>query len=237
MSTETTSFAFDDEAFSAKVAGLVNSFGDPTRRAIYLFVRQNPGATANDLAAQCHVHPNVVRHHLDRLIAMGYVVTDEVRRNGVGRPAKTYRALDEELLLDGSPRRDALLVALLERALDMLGPEKSEEMALSVGLEFGASLAKGMSAADSTRSVKAAMAAVADVMTAHGFAARSVDDDTRPSVIAESCPFGSAAVHHPVLCAVDRGLINGILVGIGSGATAVTLTSRARGDVTCQAPA
>jgi predicted ArsR family transcriptional regulator len=72
------------------VAGLVNSFGDPTRRSLYLYLREHPGATANDLAQHCHVHPNVIRHHLERLISAGYVTTDEVRRSTVGRPAKVF---------------------------------------------------------------------------------------------------------------------------------------------------
>jgi predicted ArsR family transcriptional regulator len=56
-------------------------------------------------------------------------------------------------------------------------------------------------------------------------------------VVAESCPFGNAAVHHPVLCAVDRGLITGILKGLGASSTTVTLTSRALGDDACRATA
>ena len=224
-------------AFTARVAGLVNSFGDPTRRNIYLYLRENPGATANNLAEHCRVHANVVRHHLDRLIASGYVTGDEVRRSGVGRPAKVYRVVDEDLRLDGSPRRDTLLVALLERALEMLGPEQAELMALEVGQQYGRELAESISPQDSTRSARAAMAAVADVLTAHGFAARAEEDGAGTSVVSDSCPFGNAARHHPVLCGVDRGLVAGILEGLGASSTTVTLTSRARGDDTCRASA
>ena len=81
------------------------------------------------------------------------------------------------------------------------------------------------------------MAAVADVLTAHGFAARAEEDSAGTSVISESCPFGNAAVHHPVLCGVDRGLVAGILEGLGAVNTTVTLTSRARGDDVCRASA
>jgi predicted ArsR family transcriptional regulator len=227
----------DAAAFTAKVAGIVSSFGDPTRRNLYLHLREHPCSTANDLAQHCGVHANVIRHHLERLMAAGYVTSDEVRRSGVGRPAKVYRVLEEDLDLDGSPRRDALLVALLERALEMLGPEAAEQMALEVGQGYGRSLAESFTPQDSTRSARAAMAAVADVMTAHGFAARTEEGDDGSSVVSDSCPFGNAATHYPVLCAVDRGLINGILEGLGSKTANVTLTSRARGDDTCRATA
>jgi predicted ArsR family transcriptional regulator len=81
------------------------------------------------------------------------------------------------------------------------------------------------------------MAAVADVMTSHGFAARAEENDMVSSVVSESCPFGSAAQHHPVLCAVDRGLVAGVLEGLGASSTVVTLTSRALGDDACRATA
>jgi predicted ArsR family transcriptional regulator len=228
----------DAASFTAKVAGLVSSFGDPTRRNLYLYLREHPCVTANDLALHCGVHANVIRHHLERLMAAGYVTSDEVRRSGVGRPSKVYRVVEEDLDLDGSPRRDALLVALLERALEMLGPEAAEKMASDVGQEYGRTLAESFTPQESTRSARAAMSAVADVLTAHGFAARAEESkEGAASVVSESCPFGNAAQHHPVLCAVDRGLIVGILEGLGASTASVTLTSRARGDSACRVTA
>jgi len=53
-------------------------------------------------------------------------------------------------------------------------------------------------------------------------------------VVSDNCPFGSAAQTHPVLCAVDRGLITGMLDGMGARSAQVTLTSRARGDDDCR---
>ena len=237
MVTVKSSDELDADSFTANVAGLVNSFGDPTRRSLYLFLREHPGATANDLASHCGVHANVIRHHLERLMSSGYVTSDDLRRHGVGRPAKVYRVVVEDLSMEGSPRRNALLVALLERALEMLGPEATEQMALEVGQQYGRSLAEGIAPTDSTRTTRAAMLAVADVLTAHGFAAHAEDTNNQNSVVSESCPFGNAATHHPVLCAVDRGLVTGILEGLGSSSTTVTLTSRARGDDSCRASA
>ncbi len=235
MNYQTDSDELDANAFTAKVAGLVASFGDPTRRSLYLYLREHPGATANDLSEHCHVHANVIRHHLERLTAAGYVTTDEVRRNGVGRPSKVYRVIDEDLNLDGSPRRNDLMVALLERAVSLLGPEVAEAMALEVGQEYGRMITNDLTPQDSTRSVRAAMAQVADVLTAHGFAARAEEDAHGPSVISESCPFDQAATKHPVLCTVHRGLIAGVLEGVGATTTQVTMTSRARGEDSCRA--
>ena len=227
----------DPDAFTAVVAALSSTFGDPTRRAIYLHVRANPHATVADVAAAHAVHPNVARHHLDRLVAAGHVTATTAKR-GVGRPAKRYAVTEGSLADAGATRSRELLVALLERSLELLGPERAEAMALEVGQAYGRRLAAERSAADAQRSAHGAMSAVAAALTAHGFAARPEVHDGARAVVAESCPFGEAAAHHPVLCAVDRGLVLGMLEGLDAlGGAPVTLSSRARGDDACRATA
>jgi predicted ArsR family transcriptional regulator len=227
----------DPGAFTAVVAELSSSFGDPTRRAIYLFVRQHDGTTVSEVARAHAIHPNVARHHLDRLVAAGHVVT-ATAKHGVGRPAKTYAAAEGALPATGASRRDELLVALLERSVELLGPERAEAMALEVGESYGRRLAAERATSGATQSVRTAMSAVAAAFTAHGFAARTEVREGTLSVVAGTCPFGDAAAHHPVLCAVDRGLVLGMLAGLGALGTApVTMSSRARGDDACRATA
>ena len=227
----------DPALFSATVTSLTHSFGDNTRRKIYFYLRENPGATAADMSAHCKVHANVVRHHLERLTEGGYVTFDKLPKSTVGRPAKGYRVVDETLVVGGSMRRDALLVALLEMALERLGPDASEQMAHDVGVDYGRTLGAAVAPTESARTVKEAMTSIAGLLTAHGFDARAEEDAAGQSVVSENCPFGSAAQHHPVLCAVDRGLISGMLEGLGAERREVTLTSRARGDDTCRVTA
>ena len=78
------------------------------------------------------------------------------------------------------------------------------------------------------------LAAVAAALTAHGFAARQESSESGESLVSNTCPFGDAAVHHPVLCAVDRGLVTGMLDALGAKSNTVTLSSRARGDDQCR---
>lgn len=227
----------DPALFAATITSLTHTFGDGTRRKVYFYLRENPGATATELATHCEVHANVVRHHLERLTEGGYVTYDNVRRTTVGRPAKGYRVLDESVVMEGSLRRDALLVALLEMALERLGPDASETMAHDVGVEYGRTLTESVGANDCARSVKDAMVSVAGLLTAHGFNAHVEMSDSSSSVVSDNCPFGSAALHHPVLCAVDRGLITGMLEALGAERTTVTLTSKALGDDACRVTA
>jgi predicted ArsR family transcriptional regulator len=232
-----TNSPLDNELFTATVTSLTHSFGDNTRRKIYLFLRDHPGATAADLALHCDVHANVVRHHLERLSEAGYVTFDNVRKTTVGRPSKGYRVVDENFVMDGSVRRDALLVALLEMALERLGPDAAEQMAHDVGVQYGRTLGSSVMPTESTRTVKNAMESIAGILTAHGFDAHTEEKGSSQSVVSDNCPFGAAATQHPVLCAVDRGLISGMLEGLGAKSTRVTLTSRARGEDTCRVTA
>lgn len=232
MSKDTT-----DAQFMAHVAAVTAAFGDPTRRDIFLKVRSTPGLSASEVAAEFSLHPNVARHHLDRLAAGGYLrVETERRPKGAGRPSKRFFPAAGDAAVELLTRRDDLLVTLLGKALDLLGPAVAEQMAAEVGEAYGRSLAQTISPGEGQRSVGNAMRVVAEMLTAHGFAAHAENQGHGTAVIAEQCPFGSAAASHPVLCAVDRGMVNGLLAGLcGESATSVVLSSRARGDKTCAA--
>lgn len=233
----------EEGRFSAAVAAVTAAFGDPTRREIYLHVRSHPGVTASDVAGAFSLHPNVARHHLDRLAAGGYlsVTLERPADGGAGRPSKHYRSdggagPDPTVELVG--RRDELLVSLLAEALAMLGPDEAERMAERVGEEYGRLLADRMEPGEGQRSLRAAMHAIADALTAHGFAAHAEDRGASTAVVAEHCPFGEAAMAHPVICAVDRGMVRGLLsslCGVADEAIPVVLSSRARGDDACAA--
>jgi predicted ArsR family transcriptional regulator len=233
-----------ERSFSAAVAAVTSAFGDPTRREIYLHVRSHPGATASEVAVAFSVHPNVARHHLDRLASGGYLEVSLERppSGGAGRPSKRFRAAegpDGDPTLDFVMHRDDLLVALLAQALELLGPVEAEHMAERLGEDYGRVLAERMEPGEGQRSVRAAMHAIADALTAHGFAAHAEDRGDSTAVVAEHCPFGDAATQHPVICAVDRGMVRGLLAGL-CGTTAdepisVVLSSRARGDDACAA--
>jgi predicted ArsR family transcriptional regulator len=233
----------DHRAFGADVAAISTAFGDPTRRATWLFARDAAaaGVTAADVAEHLGLHPNVARHHLDKLAASTYleVFVERPGLRAAGRPAKRYRvpvdvAAAASAGSTGFPaRRDDLIITLLGRALALLPREQAEAMAEQVGEEHGRALAASMAGAGAVRDVRTALHAVADALTAHGFAAHAEARDGLIAVIADSCPFGTTAAQHPVLCAVDRGMVRGMLAGLGVDRSPEQETSRARGDGTC----
>ena len=230
-----SSHGADDSRFQATVSAVVAAFGDPTRREIYLFVRENDGVTANAIAETFALHPNVARHHLDKLVAGGYldVCLEKPRHGGAGRPSKVYKGAAGPIETPGDSKRDELISMLLSAAIDMLPAATAEAMAESVGEVYGRKLAEHMQPHLAQRSVKYAMRAVADALTAHGFAARSSSSKGSIAIVSDNCPFGETASINPVLCALDRGLVRGMLSEMIHNPVPITLTSRAKGDPTC----
>ena len=229
-------------AFTATVSAITDAFGDPTRRRIYLYVRDHgadEGMTAAAVANEVRVHPNVARHHLDKLAAGGYleVRSGRVAGGGAGRPSKRYHAVTDAIT-EFPVRSDDLVLSLLGRALELLEPSDAEKMAEQVGAEYGRAMAAGLTgeALDAGhRSMRAAMQAVADALTAHGFAAHTESRNDRLRIINDHCPFGDVALEHPVICAVDRGMVRGMLSELYDGELGVVTTesSRPAGDTFC----
>jgi predicted ArsR family transcriptional regulator len=230
------SVPLSDGDFAAAVAAITNAFGDPTRRDIYLFARESAdGVTAAQVAERFELHPNVARHHLDKLASGGYVDVhvERAAAGGAGRPSKRYRAAHAETALEFPARRDDLLVTLLGRALALIPADAAEAMAEEVGEQYGRMLAAHMSPAEGQRSFRNAIHAVADALTAHGFAAHAESREGVLAIISDHCPFGDAATQHPVMCAVDRGMVRGMLACLYGDTTPATTASRAQGDDAC----
>ena len=232
------------DEFTAAVAAVTNAFGDPTRREIYLFVRDRgaEGVTASEVAEQFALHPNVARHHLEKLTGGGYLVVEVGRRSGdtgaraAGRPSKRYCAVELDDTFSMPLKHDDVLSNLLAAALDALGPDQATALADDVGYEYGRSLAARMDPNAGHRSVRAAVGAVADALTAHGFAAHTEEHGGELSIVSECCPFGDTATKYPhVVCALDRGMIRGMLAGLYGETSPHFEASRPGGDDHCVA--
>ncbi|MDQ2725621.1 MAG: helix-turn-helix domain-containing protein [Actinomycetota bacterium] len=228
--------ALTDAEFSAAVSAVTSAFGDPTRRRIYLHVREGAdGTTASEVAQHFDLHSNVARHHLDKLVSGGYVevYTERSASGSVGRPSKRYRASNRAVGVEAPRRSDDLLVLLLGRALALVPPADAECMAEEVGEDYGRLLATQMGSSGGQRSFRAALHAIADALTAHGFAAHADARENSVALIRDSCPFFDTAQQHPVICAVDRGMVRGMLAGLYGKAVPAMESSRALGDAAC----
>ncbi|MGI9609314.1 MAG: helix-turn-helix transcriptional regulator, partial [Acidimicrobiia bacterium] len=204
----------DTKTLERRISDLTSALGDPTRRAIYVAVREsNEPLTASQIASLFGIHSNVARHHLDRLSDDGYLQVSDHRPKrkggpGAGRPAKCYEATGKEVSVHFAPRRFEMLVELLIRILDEVAPENLSAVAEAVGRQYGVELAREIGVPEEP-GYDDAVQAVATAMTGLGFLVDPDVDGQR--LLTSHCPFGEAATSHPeVICSLDRGIVAGM---------------------------
>ena len=65
------------------------------------------------------------------------------------------------------------------------------------------------------------------------FAAHAEKHHDELRIVAEHCPFGGAAIENPVICAVDRGMVRGMLGELYGDTSPELESSIALGDDVC----
>ena len=217
------------DEFAAAVAAVTTAFGDPTRRDIYLFVRASrrrarpPPRSPSDSRSTPTSPATTSRS--SRAAATSTSSSPATNRPA-GRRSATARSADDTHLAF-PPRRDDLLATLLARALERLpgrrGPHDRRGGRARVrardrgadGADRGAPFGEGRGRVGRRR--------------AHRARFRRARRDARATLltlVAEHCPFGEAAQQYPhVLCAVDTGMVKGMLEGL-YGETAAAPSSR-----------
>lgn len=229
----------DYATLEQRIGDLTSALGDPTRRGIYIAVRESaePITTAR-IADLFEIHPNVARHHLDKLTEDGWLVASHRRPGavaGAGRPAKIFTASNREVSVHFTPRRYELLVEMLMRVMERIAPPDLARVAEEVGAEYGAELAKEIGAPDDA-GYSEAVQAVAVAMTGLGF---SMDPDIDgQQLLTSNCPFGEAATDHPdLVCSLDRGIVSGLIGALTTGCEPVLIPhSRPDDDCVTQVP-
>ncbi len=224
------------EQMDRQIADIASSLGDTTRRGIFISVRESADPmTASQIAALFDIHPNVARHHLDRLVSDGYLRVTHRRPEGrsgpgAGRPAKHYEPTDKSISLQFPARRYDLLIDLLVRVIERLAPEDAPEVVEEIGTEYGREIAAELGLPDDA-GYEAAALAVAKAMTGVGFEIEADADGRR--LLTKYCPFGEAAKAHPhLVCRLDQGIVKGLLEAGRQRPVAVVMP-HAEGDDHC----
>jgi predicted ArsR family transcriptional regulator len=221
--------------FDRTFGDLAATLGDPTRRGIYVTVREaGHPVTAGRIAEAFAIHPNVARHHLDRLVEDGYLRISDRKApgaGGAGRPAKGFEATDKEILLSYPARRYDLLAELLVRVVQRVAPENGPAVAEQIGREYGRELAAEVGGAGEEEGVAEALAAVARAMMGVGFGV--APDDGEQMLLTNHCPFATTAANHPeVVCRLVQGIVRGLLEASGRGSHA-TVSPHEGPDAAC----
>jgi predicted ArsR family transcriptional regulator len=173
----------------------ISALQDPTRRRILLdFYVHQPEWMASEVAEAVGVHRTVAHSHLERLVALGYLVSGQ-RRGTAGKPAKLYRLAGRQIDVSYPVRRFARLAAILAEGLQ--GISDGSRVAREAGRRYGASLVG--KPADSPGSVLGQLAPL-------GAEYRLADDE----VLAQNCIFRQACeVATDVVCELHAGILEG----------------------------
>lgn len=199
---------------------------DPTRLTIVEALQEGPREIA-ELARLAGVHRNTVRAHLQRLDEAGLLLTEQVRRNGRGRPANRY-ALREPLSLRGDEYR--LLIEGLANLVQRDGDGEISAAARAEGAKLGGQLGRRLSYPSAEQTIRE----VVEILRRLCFApeVRRQGED-RFEIQLRSCPFwgGLAEEHGEVICSFHLGLVAGVAEVAAGRPVDVSLTPFVRSDL------
>lgn len=195
----------------------VACLAEPTRQALYLYVRAQASAVSrDDAAAGVGVPRHGAKFHLDKLVDDGLLEAEYRRRPGrggpgAGRPAKLYRRASRELAVMLPERRYELAGQLMARAITDAGSHgQPVAAALSdAARDRGRWLGNEVRRRAGTRASRAALlAAVRGVLDEEGYETRR---DPAGLTLA-NCPFRALAREYTaVVCGMNLAIMEGLL--------------------------
>jgi len=185
------------------------ALADDTRYRLYRYLRLSGRAVAiRELATRLSLHPNTLRPHLQRLAEAGLVRSESRKAANVGRPQTLYAAVD----VQGREGRDHRLLADILAGLHTTPKQRGQ--AEDQAREWGAYLV-GRSAPrpGSRRPGGVNLAALQAALDEAGFTPRFRRRSAKTvDITLRDCPFRDLLEEHrQVVCAVHRGLLEGIL--------------------------
>jgi predicted ArsR family transcriptional regulator len=200
------------ETFDKQIEAITGALGDTTRRGIYVMLREaHEPVTANQIAAAFDIHPNVARHHLDRLLSDGFIrISDRpVPTPTAGRPAKRYEVTEKSVTIQYSARKYDRLAELLTNVISLLDDGRALAIAEAVGHDYGIELAGEIGLASDEGFEEAAMA-VAQAMMGKGLG--NSTDPAENRILAQFCPLCTTVATMPeVVERIDHGIVQGLL--------------------------
>jgi len=192
------------------------ALGDPTRHAIYTYLRDAPAPVGvAELTEHFGFNHNAIRQHLAKLRDASLVIEERARPTGPGRPALRYRPTPGAIERWGAPGpHEALSMMLLE----LLAGEGSPR---EVGRHAGHRLAE-------EHGTSAGAVEILDAVARRlGFEPHLEDDDGDTDVVLDRCPFAEAATTYPgIVCDLHLGIAEGIAERSGDDVVVTDLVVR-----------
>lgn len=207
--------------------GAVAALDDPVRRALYRHVAARAEGVNRDQAARAvKISRPLAAYHLDRLVEAGLLGVEYKRPPGrtgpgAGRPAKVYSRSERAVHVSFPPRNYELAAEVLLSAVDLSRTSEKnpslEGAARAFGSRLGADARANLGRRPSKRRLRDSLHAELESV---GFEPGRNGKD----ITLYNCPFDAIAqTHRPVVCAMNRALIEGVVEGLALGGLTVTL--------------
>jgi predicted ArsR family transcriptional regulator len=180
----------------------VTTLTDPSRRALYDYVRHQDHPVRREEAAEATaMSRGLAAFHLDKLVAVGLLTAryeaPADRPRGRGRAPKVYQPIGDGLSVTLPERRYELIADILAEAV--VDDEVPDTIAGRRGCALG----------DQLRHLDGGLV---EVLTGLGFEPGRADDLVR----LHNCPFHALAARHTALvCGINLAFLGGLLDGLG----------------------
>src|ERR1700737_4144337 len=171
---------------------------DFTRRDILLrFYADRKPRSVDDVSKEAGGHRSGGFEHLERLVALGYLVSRR-RRGLIGKPAKIYRLTGGPVQISHPMRRYDVLAEALAKALEGLGDIGSHAVRRA-GRAYGVELSRS-----GARSPLAALEPLMEMGAEYETRRDGIIDCT-------NCLFAEVCRRAPIACRFHAGVIEGLL--------------------------
>ena len=185
---------------------------DDTRFRLYRYLGlSGRPVSVRELSTRLSLHPNTLRPHLRRLEEVGLVSREIRRGSAVGRPQTLYAVLERG---PGEGREYRLFAEILA---GLLTGQRARDRAEGLAREWGRYLVvQGGPKPGTKLPARHNLAILQEAMAQAGFDPRFRRRSTKTvEVSLRDCPFRDLVDdHRDLVCAVHRGLIEGMLEGL-----------------------
>jgi len=178
-----------------------------TREKVLKTLLSHQRSTINTLADAVGISPISVRHHVNKLEALGFVSSDE-ERHGVGRPRNVY-FLTEKGLEQFPTRYLSLTIRLLQQLKETLPEKMVAELFSQMAGEIATDFASELDLDD--LSIEKRLDIARDLLNTEGFTMEWESKDDGYYIHEVNCPYHHVGQSHPEVCAVDETLISTLL--------------------------
>lgn len=190
------------------------------RSKILEFLSDGP-CTVSSLALRTGQHENTIREHLDALVDVNLAVKYHVDEHVRGRPAWSYRTLDQSGIGEYAGLASALAGAIVR------GSANPTHEAMEAGIAWAPELIRNSKVISdphlnraNKKNAVAMRRKVVSLLEKLGFAPKPNADVIRIKLT--RCPLLEAARQHPnVICNVHLGIVRGALKEFGAGPKSV----------------